>query len=138
MDETFTKIKKLFTLKLKFAMTSLLATGVDIAIYTILVYLFTMEMLPSTIIAYSCGMLINFFMQKRFVFDLQRKISTTFILSVIISLGGLILDAIIVAFLGGFLFFQQFKFLPKLIAKGIVFFYNFYFKRFAFEKKFIE
>lgn len=138
MNETVAKIKRLLTLKVKFAMTSLVATGVDITVYSILVYAFEMEMLPSTIIAYLCGMVINFFMQKHFVFDLQRKISTTFLLSLLISLGGLVLDALIVVFLGRFAFFQRFKFFPKLIAKGVVFFYNFYLKRYAFEKRFVD
>ena len=137
MKEVFEKLRKLFLLKAKFALTSSVATLVDYLLYLALVY----TILPpvhSNIISASCGMVLNFFLQKRFVFDLQRKLSTAFIMAVTVSIGGIILGTTIIYFLTKMDFFQQHQYITKLMATGIVFFYNFYLKRFVFEKRFFS
>lgn len=75
MDGIVEKLKKLFFLKVKFAMTSSVATLVDYGLYLALVYSVLSPVL-SNIVSASCGMIVNFFLQKRFVFNLQRKVST--------------------------------------------------------------
>lgn len=138
MNKLFLQFKKLFFLKIKFATTSLVATTVDVGLFYILTHFFDTESVPATLIAASCGMVINFFMQKRFVFALKRGLYTAFTLSMLVSLSGVGLDVLIVWFLSRFPFFQAYVILPKLIAKGIIFFYNFYLKRFVFEGRFVE
>jgi len=147
MNEFLRKIFILFRLKLKFAAVSLVATAFDIGFYSTFIFFIlpadgteatSTEMTVIAAIGSFCGMLINFFLQKRFVFDLQRKVSTAFIMAICVSLVGVFLNASIVAFLSKYEFFMQsglYKILPKIIATGIVFFYNFYLKRYVFEKR---
>ncbi len=131
------KFEKLFLLKAKFALSSLVATSVNIAIYMVLVNRI-LPPVPSEVIAYSIAVIINFILQKNFVFDLKRKVSHAFWLSMLVSLGGLLISTGIIYSLNQVLFFQNHQLITKLCAVGIVFFYNFYFKRYVFEKKFFE
>lgn len=150
MNEFLRKIFILFKLKLKFAAVSLVATAFDIGFYSTFILLIfpadgteatDTEMTLAAAGGSLCGMLINFFLQKRFVFDLQRKISIAFILAICVSLVGVSLNTGIVALLSKYEFFMQsglYQILPKIIATGIVFFYNFYMKRYVFEKRFFS
>jgi len=129
-------IKKLFLLKAKFAMTGAVATTVDYVVYLVLVNDFFTPVI-SNIISYSCGMVINFLLQKRFVFTLEGSVSRAFILSVAVSLGGMALSTGIIYGLSQIEFFNERQYITKLFATGFVFFYNFYLKRYVFERKFI-
>jgi len=137
MNGIVEKLKKLFFLKLKFAMASSVATLVDYSLYLALVYT-VFSPVPSNIISASCGMVVNFFLQKRFVFDLQRKVSTAFMMAILVSVGGIALGTSIIWGLNHWGFFQVHQYVTKLFATGLVFFYNFYLKRFVFEKRFIS
>ncbi|MEZ5056632.1 MAG: GtrA family protein [Saprospiraceae bacterium] len=117
-------------------MTSAIATAVDYALYMALVTWFFGPVV-SNIISYTIAVVINFTLQKKYIFDLQRRVRTAFILSVLVSLGGLLLSTGIIYFLTRDSFFMENQIITKLIATGLVFFYNFYLKRFVFEKKFI-
>lgn len=137
MKAILEKVYKLFRLKAKFAMTSAIATGVDYGLYVALVDRVFSPVL-SNIISYSCGMIINFLLQKRFVFSLQRSLGAAFLGAVIVSLGGMLISTGIVFGLSKITFFSEHQYITKLIATGLVFFYNFYFKRFVFEKRFFS
>lgn len=121
--------------KIPFAITGAIATGINYGLYLFLVD----DYLPyrmATIVAYSSSVVLNFFMQRYFVFELNRSAQSAFALSMLVSLGGLLLDAAIVEGLH-----QEYVFgvLPEWIIKGVatflVFFYNFYLKRRVFEGK---
>ncbi|MEN0005138.1 MAG: GtrA family protein [Bacteroidota bacterium] len=137
MKELLDKAIKLFKLKAKFAMTSVVATGVDYTVYLLLVNRI-FGPVTSNIISYSCGMVINFLLQKRFVFSLQRSVGKAFLGAIMVSMGGLALSTGIIYLLSQIEFFSAYQAITKLIATGIVFFYNFYFKRFVFEKRFFS
>lgn len=77
-------------------------------------------------------MIVNFLLQKRFVFNLKRGIKTSFVLSVLFSFGGIALGACIIYGLTQFSFFIHNPIVAKCIAIGIVFFYNFETKKIAF------
>jgi putative flippase GtrA len=129
-------VKSLLLLKTKFALSSLVATLVDYSIYLFLVYTVFSPTI-SNIISASCGMVINFLLQKKYVFELKRKVLTAFQLSVLVSVGGIAISTFIVTFLSDINFFNTHQYITKLLATGIVFFYNFYLKRFVFEKRLI-
>jgi putative flippase GtrA len=137
MDDVWTKLKKLFLLMTRFAMTSGVATLFDYVVYLFLVGRFFSPAL-SNIISYSGAMILNFILQKRFVFSLQRKLGSAFALALLVSLGGMLISTGIVYTLSRIGFFNEHQYITKLIATGIVFFYNFYFKRFVFEKRFFS
>ncbi len=132
------RIRNVFELhvlpKLKFALTSSVATLVDYILYVLLsIYLF--PPVTSNIISQGTGMIINFILQKRYVFILQRKVNAAFILSITFSLIGIGIGSMLVWFLTRYEFFLENPYITKIIVTGIIFFYNFYTKRFAFEKR---
>lgn len=130
------KIVQLFLLKAKYATTSAIATLLEYVVFGILKYQgFTGTY--AHIVSYACGMVFNFVLQKRFIFDLKRSVSTAFLLAMLVSLGGMTLSTGIFVGLTQIQWFYENDYAAKLIATGIVFFYNFYLKRFVFEKKFI-
>ncbi|MCB0583092.1 MAG: GtrA family protein [Phaeodactylibacter sp.] len=130
------KLRGLFRMKAKFAMTGAVATTVDYVVYLVLVARFFSPVV-SNIISYSCGMVINFLLQKRFVFVLQGSPYRAFGLSLGVSLGGMALSTGIIYGLTQLEFFSEHQYITKLCATGMVFFYNFYLKRYVFERKFI-
>lgn len=126
--------------KLKFGMSSIVATLVDYGLFWGLVVFQggVFEEFWGNMLSASVGMLINFVLQKRFVFELKRNVYLVFVMSVLISLGGVVLGSTIIKLLVQHVeFFEAFKLVAKLVATGTIFFYNFYLKRFAFEDRFL-
>lgn len=136
LSSTKDNIINLFIMKVKFAMSSSLATLVDYVLYQILVkHLFSPVV--SNLISASVGMLINFFLQKKFIFELKRSVKVAFLISLIVSIGGIAISTGIIHFLNKNVLLAGNQYIIKAIATGTVFFYNFYMKRFAFEKRFL-
>ncbi len=118
----------------KFGASSVVATGADILLFT---FVFT-QFLPvfeSEILSGFIGMLINFVLQKRFVFHLQRNQYLAFFMSVGFSLFGLFLGGFLIQSLVKIELLATYLILPKLILTGFKFFFNYYTKRWVFEKK---
>lgn len=136
MNGLLKKLWRLFLLKARYAAASAIATGVDYTLYLLLVNKI-LGPAGSNIISYSAGVLVNFTLQRWFVFKLERPIKQVFFLAMLVSLGGMALSTGIVHGLSMIPFFNQHQFVTKFCATGIVFFYNFYLKRFAFEKRFV-
>ena len=128
-------LQELFLLKLKFASSSLIATTADYVIYLGLVYN-GFKPTTSHITAAGTGMIINFILQKKYIFSLNRPISWAFGMSVLVSLGGIALGTLFIYELSKIDFFSSHQYITKLIVTGTIFFYNFYLKRFSFENKF--
>ncbi len=122
--------------KIKFGLTSIITTAIDHIIYLILIrYLIESR---AHFISYGIGIIINFMLQKRFVFMLRRKVYIAFIISVLFSIFGLIASTFLVHNFAKIDFFSNHKYLNKLAVTGIIFIYNFYTKRFAFEKEYTK
>lgn len=128
---------QLVKMKAKFAMSGAMATAVDFLLYLWLVDYQDWTPVSANVVSYSCGMVLNFMIQKRFVFNLQGSARRAFLLSALVSIVGLSINTGIIYTLTRFDFFMEYQALTKLIATGTVFFYNFYFKRYVFERKFI-
>jgi len=124
-------------MKTKFAASSGVATLVDMGIFALLSRVTSIPVEIINIFSSLVGMVINFLLQKKYIFQLNRKVRTAFLLSLIVSLGGIIISTSIIYGLKTIDIFQSYPILAKIIATGIVFFYNFYLKRFSFEKKFL-
>lgn len=136
LPRTTDNIVNLFMMKVKFAMSSSVATLVDYILYQILVrYLFSPVV--SNLISATVGMVINFFLQKKYIFELKRSVKIAFIISLLVSVGGIGISTVIIHFLNKSEMLAGNQYIIKAIATGTVFFYNFYMKRFAFEKRFI-
>jgi putative flippase GtrA len=130
------RLKELFEKKIRYAISGAVATAADYLIYF---SLFEQGVEPAyaQVPAYSVGMVINFIIQKYFVFDLQRSVGSAFLMSALVSLGGLALSTGLIYALNQVSFLQSYQLLIKLMTTGFVFFYNFYCKRYVFEKRFI-
>ena len=130
-------IKKLFLLKAKYATASCTATVVDYDLWFLLKNTL-FDPVTAHFIAYPIGVLTNFALQKRYIFNLHRKLRTTVLMAMTISAIGWGLGTLIMYFLVKIPFFAATPVLAKMLVNGLLFFYNFYFKRFAFEKRFFE
>ncbi len=130
----YSKIYHFIVPKLRFAFTSSIATAFDYGLYLLFFYYFFSPVV-SNIISYSCAVILNFTLQKRYVFTQKGKLSTTFLISMLFSLIGLGLSTLMLAGLNTMPFFYEYQYLTKIIVTGIIFFYNFYTKRFAFERR---
>lgn len=121
--------------KARFAVGGAIGTGVDYLIYFTL---FEQGVAPvkAQIVAYSVSVVVNFLFQKYFVFEQKGSTRATFLWSMLVSLGGLVLSATIIYVLNLYAFFQEYQIIAKLLTTGLVFFYNFYCKRYVFERRF--
>lgn len=128
------KIRQLFFLKVKFAGAGAVATSVDYVLYLVLVNRVFSPVL-SNIVSYGTAVLINFTMHKRFIFSQKGATLPTFLASISASLIGLSLSTALIYGLTQMPFFAAHQYLTKLLSTGILFFYNFYSKRFVFERR---
>lgn len=127
-------MKNFLVPKIKFGMTSTIATAVDHIIYLVLIkYIIESK---AHFISYAIGMITNFLLQKRFVFMLKRKVYAAFVLSVTFSIVGLFAGTFLIHTFAKIDFFGDHKYYNKLLVTLIIFIYNFYTKRFAFEKEY--
>jgi putative flippase GtrA len=134
MSSLRTQAGKLMTLLAKFAVTGAMASLVNYVVFIILVN----GILPpvtSDVIAYASGVAFNFVLHKRFIFKMERSTRATVALYILVSLGGMGLSALLTYLLIKIPFFATYPELMKILTMGIVFFYNFFSKRFAFEKR---
>lgn len=132
-------IKDLLWLKLKFASGSVVATLVDWTIFMLLADVYFTKV-NANLISRFVGMLINFWVQKKFIFELKRKAIHAFLLTVLVSVIGLGIGTLVMNYIGDWEVWstsKYFKIFPKVIETGVVFLFNFYFKRYVFEKRFI-
>lgn len=128
-----TLLKQFIVPKIKFASTSAAATIVDYSIYLALVYS-GFNKIYSNIISASIGFLVNFFLQKKYIFTLRRKVHSTFLMSMSFSAAGIGISTFLIYLFNKNPFLDHHQYLTKLLVMGIMFFYNFYTKRIAFEK----
>ncbi len=131
------KLKKLIAMKARFAATSLAATGLDYVLYLLLVERFGVRPVPANLATYSLAVLVNFALQRLFVFRLERPLPHAFAGAMLVSGGGLLLSSGLIWGFNRFPFLAARQYLVKLLVTGLMFFYNFYFKRLAFEKRFM-
>lgn len=119
--------------KLKFALSGSIATAVDYFLYIVLVGF--LVPVVSNVISYSIAVIVNFVLQKTFIFDLRRKVASTFMMSIVFSIIGLGVSTLMIYWFNRANLFGSNQYLIKLVVTGIVFFYNFYSKRYAFERR---
>ncbi|MEM6396698.1 MAG: GtrA family protein [Bacteroidota bacterium] len=118
--------------KIPFFLSGLVATGVNYGLYLLLVDRY-LHYQMATVVAYSSSVLLNFVLQRYFVFELKRSVQSAFGLSMLVSLGGLLLDSALIYVFHNWVVFTQREWIIKGLVTGMVFFYNFYLKRLVFE-----
>ncbi len=118
----------------KFATTSLLGTGLDFLSFTLL-FRYILPVFWAELCSAFIGMVVNFFMQKKFVFTLNRKASTAFLLSVAFSFVFMFAGAFVMKGLSQTEFFADFLIGAKILVMGGKFLLNYFSKRWVFEKR---
>lgn len=118
----------------RFGLSSMLGTLVDFLVFTF-VFVPIMPLFYAEICAALCGMIINFFMHKRFVFQLQRRAYAAFALSITASFAVMTLGAWFITVLATIPFLEANIVVAKLIVMGSKFALNYFSKRWVFEKK---
>ncbi|RMG79690.1 MAG: hypothetical protein D6714_15960 [Bacteroidetes bacterium] len=135
------KLRTLLFLKLKFALTSSVATVVDYGLFNVFAYLVFPTLAERTtyahILSFSIAVIVNFYLQRRFIFETRRPTNKVFLYALLVSLSGLVLSTILIHYLDQIPALAPYPFLTKFIVTGVFFFYNFYLKRYAFEKRFV-
>lgn len=127
---------ELIKLKVQFGFASLLATGIDYSLFLGLVFL-KFDAVNAHYFSASTGMLVNFLVQNKYVFLRERELLPTFLLSILVSIIGILLGGFLMGWIQSYDFWNSNLYLAKLLITGLIFFYNFYLKRFVFEKRFL-
>ncbi len=83
-------------------------------------------------------MIINFFLQKKFVFELKRKAINAFILSVVSSVIVMSIGALVITQLTKIEYLALHISIAKILVIGMKFGMNFFIKQWVFEKKVIR
>lgn len=140
--------RKFFILFGKFAVTGAMASVVNFTVFNVLFYwgfsldeldpseaAFKRKSVIADMIAYASGVLFNYILHKRYIFEQRRTASTTFALYILVSAGGIAMSAGLTWLFVKIPFFAHNPPIMKIATMGLVFIYNFFSKRFAFEKR---
>ncbi len=131
------RIRVLLPQLAKFFTSSLLATGVDYALFLFLDWAF-LGPVAAHAISYPIAVLVNFALQKHFIFSMNRKMKEAFALAMLFSGVGWALGTGMLYLLVMLPLFSTIPVLAKLLVTIVLFFFNFFTKRFAFERRFFE
>jgi putative flippase GtrA len=86
----------------------------------------------ANLISASAGLITNFILQKKYVFNPSNTIWKSFVLSVVFSICGLGLGTGLIYLLTNYSALQQFPVIAKICTTGVIFFYNYFTKKIAF------
>ena len=128
-------IKSFVASKFKFALTSTIATGFDHGIFIYLINSTNLIESHAHLISYPIGVMTNIILQRLFIFELKRKLHNAFILAILFSIIGYLGGTFLIHLFAKIDFFASNRYFNKLVVTAIIFFYNFYTKRFAFENE---
>lgn len=117
----------------KFFGTSVIATGIDFLIYTLLIQVISPTL--SNLVSATVGLLTNFFLQKNYVFNPSKNWQTSLILSTLFSLLGLLIGTGLIYVMTNYTPLSTQPLIAKIISTGIIFFYNYFTKKIAFGHK---
>ncbi len=115
---------------MRYFLTACFGLAVDLSIF----WTFTHVMSPACahICSYSIGMVSTFFIQKRFVFDTNRKTHHAFGIALVLWAIGLGLSALLIDFLVMLPLLSANPLAAKLITINFTFWYNFLSRKIAF------
>ncbi len=132
MKNFIRNIKKNSLLQAKFFTSSVIATAVDYALFFLLAWTI-FDPVTAHAISYPIAVVFNFYLQKRFIFNLKRSTRAAFVISMMFSTIGWGLGVAMMFLLVKIPVLGQWPVLAKIIVTGVLFFFNFYTKRYAFE-----
>ncbi len=118
---------------LKFGIVGGLAFLIDYGVYTLLISVFDVYYIIASIISFTLSVIFNYILSIKWVFDVKKKQGVKeFIIFVILSIIGLILNSIILYLSVELMHIH--KLIAKIIATFIVMIYNFITRKIFVEK----
>ncbi len=132
MKNFIRNINKNSLLQAKFFTSSVIATAVDYALFFLLDWTI-FDPVTAHAISYPIAVVFNFYLQKRFIFNLKRSTRAAFAISMMFSAIGWGLGVAMMFLLVKIPVLATWPVLAKIIVTGVLFFFNFYTKRYAFE-----
>ena len=135
MKALIENIRRLSFAQAKFFTSSVIATAVDYALFFLLDWTL-FDPVTAHAISYPIAVVVNFYLQKRFIFSLKRSPRSAFAISMVFSVIGWGLGVAMIWFLLKIPLLAAWPVLAKIIVTAVLFFFNFYTKRFAFERRF--
>lgn len=117
----------------RFFGTSVIATGVDFLLYSALIQGLSPTL--SNLISATAGLLTNFFLQKRYVFNPRNTWYTSLVLSTLFSVLGLGIGTGLIYIMTNFTLLSEKPLIAKVISTALIFFYNYFTKKIAFGHK---
>lgn len=137
MKNFIRNINKNSLLQAKFFTSSIIATAVDYALFFLLDWTI-FDPVTAHAISYPIAVVFNFYLQKRFIFNLKRSTRAAFAISMMFSAIGWGLGVAMMFLLVKIPVLATWPVLAKIIVTGVLFFFNFYTKRYAFEGRVFE
>jgi putative flippase GtrA len=123
--------------QVKFLSSSVVATGVDYGLFFLL-YKTGFDPLAAHVISYPIAVVANFYLQKQFIFKLRRSAGAAFAISMVFSAIGWGLGTGLLFLFLKLPLLTDWPVLAKVLVTGLLFFFNFYTKQFAFERRFFS
>ncbi len=118
----------------KFAIVGVIAAIVDVGVLVVLKELLFIDVLISSAVSFSISVTVNYFLSMTFVFKSKKQSRIKeFIIFVLLSIGGLILNQVILWF--GIDFLSLHYLVVKFLAMVIVPVYNFITRKVFLESK---
>ena len=114
----------------KFFGSSVIATGTDFILYTALIQVICPT--AANAVSASAGMIVNFTLQYIFVFNPTNPLVKSFLLSALFSLMGVVFGTTLIYVFTNMTFLEQMPIFAKVITTGVIFFYNYFTRKFAF------
>ncbi|MEA1954177.1 MAG: GtrA family protein [Campylobacterota bacterium] len=117
----------------KFLYVGILATLVDFCFYSLLIYFEIFSYGMATVIGYSTGFVVSFFLTRNYAFSKIKvdKFHYEFLFVLLITFVGLLLNLFIVYVL---VKLEVNEYMARVVAIGVVFFFNYFArKRFVYE-----
>jgi putative flippase GtrA len=134
-DDRRESLQGLFELQARFLVTSVIATAFDYGLFLLLNATIAGPVASHTV-SYPLAVLLNFLLQKFFIFKNLRNPHTAFALAMVFSALSWILGTALIFWLVKIPYFSKIPVLAKLIVTVVLFFFNFFMKRYAFEGRF--
>jgi len=116
--------------KVKYLISSIIVTSVDYLIF--IVAFKVVGLIIANTLSYVVALNLSFNIQKRYIFKTERNITTAYMYIVIFAIIGVIISTTTLYVLN---YFLRNIILAKVILIIIMFYYNFYSKKYAFNDK---
>jgi putative flippase GtrA len=116
--------------KIKYLLSSIIVTSVDYLVFIIAFKI--VGLIIANILSYIVALNLSFNIQKRYIFKTDRNIKTAYVYIVLFAIVGVIIST---TTLYGLNYFLNNVVLAKVILIILMFYYNFYSKKYAFNDK---